>query len=225
MNIPKNILNLYEKNASLLETMNFSRNYDNPLELCNTDAYRKSGLFTETIVNSMFSETHELPPLPDENISRNIGMILVRPDMVHVTAKFESYVSDRFELLYKSNIVMDIDTYWHMYSHDLYRRETMHSRLTRAALYIGSECCLFVFRDNADVSDVKTTDYVHETLRGSQGVYKNGTLRGDIVYHSAIELGLHKLDNNTDPLVALAVDPFGAYQTLANQQSGPLILD
>ena len=138
MNIPKNILNLYEKNASLLETMNFSRNYDNPLELCNTDAYRKSGLFTETIVNSMFSETHELPPLPDENISRNIGMILVRPDMVHVTAKFESYVSDRFELLYKSNIVMDIDTYWHMYSHDLYRRETMHSRLTRAALYIGS---------------------------------------------------------------------------------------
>lgn len=116
---------------------------------------------------------------------------------------------------------MDNRSYWQMYRHDLYRPETMHSRLTRAALYIGSKCSLMVFQSEDDGQE-PLADYMRGTLKGTQGVYQPGTLRGDIVYRNAVDLGLHRLSEpDVDPRIPRAVDPFGAYQTLVTASAGP----
>lgn len=221
MNIPGNIHELSEKNAALLEIMGFDRKIDDPLSLCNPVAYSQTGLFTETMIAAMFNGSPEPTKRSQHRISSAIGMILIRPDMVHAVPEFETFVSDRFHLLHKASVMMDKEMYWQIYSHDLYRPETMHSRLTRAALYIGSPCCLMVFKDRMATPARSVPNYVCTTLKGSQGRYQPDTLRGDIVYRNAIKLGLHRLQQpDIDDRIRLAVDPFGAYQALSSQPSG-----
>lgn len=219
--IPRNIQELDEKNAALLEAIGFKRGIDDPISLCTPTAYRQTKLFSEEMITSMFVGSAEPPKRPDQHVASNIGMILIRPDMVHVASEFETYISDRFQLLHKASVMMDKETYWEMYSHDLYRPETMHSRLTRAALYIGSVCCLMVFKDQPTAPSRFVSDYVCTTLKGYQGSYQTDTLRGDIVYRNAIKLGLHRLQQqDIDERIKQAVDPFGSYVALSSQADG-----
>lgn len=202
--------------------MNFEPGIDDPFELCNEDAYRSTGFFTETMIESMFFGAGPQDDEVSESVPRSIGMILVRPDMTHIKSEFESFLRNRFKILAIENVVMDTATYWQIYRHDLYRTETMHSRLSRAALYIGSRCSLMVFQSLNPDLDIAIPDYARDTLRGNQGVYKPGTLRGEIVYRNALALGLHQLaDPNIDERIRLAADPFNAYQSLANRPTGP----
>lgn len=170
------------------------------------------------MVSAMFREDTETTEKPLQRIAPSIGMILIRPDMLHATPMFETYISSRYVLLEKQTLPMDAESYWHIYKHDFYRPETMHCRLTRAALYIGSPCCLMIFEDQAHTNeDEPVSDYLRNSLKGSQGTYQPGTLRGDIVYRNALRLGFHDLESvYTDERVKYAVDPFGAYQTLAS---------
>lgn len=216
--IPSNLQELADKNSALLERLDFNPGKDNPYELCNPDAYAQSGLFPDTVIKSMFDDERtfkgDASDLP--SVASNIGMILIRPDMTHVSNRFESFISERYEIIHIGTPLIDSQTYWNLYQHDIYRVETMHTRLTRAAIYIGSNCNLFVFQDPDLHIDEPVADHMRNKLKGQQGIYEKDTLRGDIVYKSALELGLHILsDEVVDSRIKVAVDPFSIFRDLA----------
>jgi hypothetical protein len=223
MALPRNIIALAEKNQALLDMLGFTPGKDDPYMLCNEEAYRQSGLFSEAAIANMFSAS-EIPQVTRDNsvIARNIGMVLVRPDMVHITNEIEQFIGERFSILESQGVNINSSTYWRLYQHDFYRRETMHCRLTRAALYIGSQCRLIVFQSTDQQQDIPTADYTRGPLKGSQGVFEPGTLRGDIVFREALRLGLHRLDEATSSEhLRLACDPFTAYRKLAAESNHP----
>lgn len=215
MELPGNILSLYEKNQALLEKMQFDTEADNPLSLCNKEAYIQTELLDEDMVEQMFDDHQQIEAPSDNRIPRQIGMILIRPDMIHASNEFEQFIANRYEIIHTENVALDADAYWNIYKHDFYRPETMHCRLTRAALYIGSVSRLILFKEETnDTNDLPLADHVYQNLKGVQGKRQSGTLRGEIVYNNAIRLGLHKLDQATDKRLKIATDPFRAYRHL-----------
>ena len=168
MAVPYNIQELSDKNELLLAKLNFKPEVDDPFELCSEQAYLHSGLFPKEIIRLMFSQNSGAEQASNQlvHIAKNIGMILMRPDMTHVSRQFESFISDRFEIIHTDSPVIDKGAYWQLYQHDIYRRETMHSRLTRAAIYIGSSCRLIVFRTRSiATSGEPLADHTRNTQR------------------------------------------------------------
>lgn len=223
MILPKNICELAEKNRALLEKINFNPMTDDPLEMCSPEAYAATDLFTSEIIDEIFSNLLEkgTQERAGSTISRAIGMILVRPDMMHKFPAFEDFISARFTLIESQTVRMNTYAYWEIYKHDYYRPETLHSRLSRAALYIGSECRILIFRSTSpNKIEESTADFTFKNLKGRQGVYKPGTLRGDIVYLEAIKLGFHDYQIQYDRQLATAIDPFGVYAMLSSLPEG-----
>jgi hypothetical protein len=221
MAVPDNIRSLAEKSKQLLEELNFDPFNDNPFELCNQSTYAKTGLFPLEIIPKMFGKDigHDIHDGRETTVAKNIGMILIRPDMVHVAPQFETFISERYEILGTDDPVIDSSIYWQLYKHDVYRADTVHSRLNRAALYIGSRSRLVVFKGREhDAGSVPLADFVRNVLKGQQGVQEFDTLRGDIVYRNALALDLHDLSKpNIDPLIPLATDPFTLYRKIVKQ--------
>lgn len=206
---------LAEKNNALLEKLNFDPMQDDPFELDNPATFQESGLFTQQAIGSIFNDEAYVPPTVAERIAPAVGMLLVRPDMVHIAPRVEAFIAERFQLLDASIVTVDPETYWAMYGDAITGREARQSRLTRAAVYIGSPCRLFVFeRMETKIDGIPAADYVFAHLKGKQGVAQEGTLRGDLVYNGAMESGLHTL---ADPQVARATDPFGAYRKIVKE--------
>lgn len=212
--MPKNLIELSDKNQALLEKINFQPEVDNPLNLCSRKAYAATGLFSTEQIDKIFEGGTEEKKQRMRSIAQNVGMILIRPDMVHASKDFEQLISSRFEVEHSEDRIIDAETYWDIYQHDLYRLETMHSRLTRAAIYIGSSCRLIVYREKRSALS-PIADFVHENIKGNQGFYEPGTLRGDVVFRNALSLNFHKIEHeHTDPRIKIATDPFGAYRNL-----------
>lgn len=218
MNLPTNIIDLAEKNLALIERTGFVPGVDDPHELCTPDAYRRTGIFSNVQIDELFDFNTEAPASDAAALSPSTGMILVRPDMFHISSKFEDFIKQRFKIITAENVTMTQAAYWDIYRHDLYRLSTMHSRLTRAAMYIGSTCRLIVFKDAED-SDVNISDQVVRELKGSQGNPQPNTLRGEIVYKEALRLGLHDVCKNGR--IQMATDPFAAYRKLSQEEHGP----
>ena len=218
--LPNNIITLAERNEALLEKINFTPCDDNPIDLCKPEAYLATGLFTDDQVDNIFSSANRDPQTQVRNIgaelSQRVGMILIRPDMLHESSTFENLLHQRFTLLHTEDVIMTSEAYWGIYSHDMYRTDIMHTRLTRAAMYIGSTCKLIIYADLSE-GNYNVADFSRNTLRGNQGVYDPGTLRGEIVYNAGLALGLHTLE---DDIVARAVDPFRAYRDMAARPDG-----
>lgn len=216
MELPRNILSLYEKNRALLESMQYDPEVDDPLMLCNKEAYNKTGLLDEDMVEQMFSGNQRPYGSDGRSIPKHIGMILIRPDMIHAAHEFEKFITAQYSIIHTENIALDAKTYWNIYKHDFYRPETMHCRLTRAAVYIGSVSRLILFKQNTySDDDPPLADHVYKNLKGVQGKRQQGTLRGEIVFNNALKLGLHKLDQTIDDRLKIATDPFRAYRHLA----------
>jgi len=220
---PRNIHHLHEKNTALLEQIGFDPKHDNPNDLRTPEAYRRTGLFTEAAIKTIFAmHTPYERILEHRNaVAEYIGMILVRPDMLHARAKFEQFIKKRFRVLYSGTVTMDPDTYWKIYEHDFHREETHHTSLTRAALCIGSDCQLIVFRGEQPNSK-PLADHVYQELKGVQGVYEPGTLRGEVAYTTAMELGVHH--DQVHQTLRMATDPFGAYRAaVAHRQPTTMV--
>lgn len=217
MGLPQNIIELAEKNEALLDRIGFKGGIDDPYDLCNPEAYLRTGLFTHQQVVDLFEFSDPSIRKEPLQIPKNIGMVLVRPDMLHMTPVFEDFIRERFRIVASENVIMTGGAYWEIYSHDLYRLATMHSRLTRAAMYMGSTCRLIVFTGDDDRRTPLSNEFV-TVYKGMQGSRRANTLRGDIVYHEGLRLGLHTAKVGT---LQSATDPFMAYRRLATEEDGP----
>lgn len=213
-NLPENIEDLADKNIELMRRIGFSER-DNPAELCSPESYRLTGLFTEDMIRQMFFGEDPQPPVQTEEQSSTKALILIRPDMMHARNEFSTFIRDRFKMLLEQEVEMDSQTYWTIYQYDRYSRESMHCRLTRAAISIGSTCCVMLFED-VSTGSKNFADVFFETYKGKQGIYNPQTLRGGIVYAKAITLGLHDaISSQVNKRLWYAADPFGAYRESA----------
>lgn len=210
----KHIEDLAEKNTALLEAMNFNPYHDSPNDLINEESYSASGLFTPEGINCIFGNTEleldEINPVIDPNTS----MILVRPEMEHAIGDFRNFLSDRFRIIHDTEVTVQPQQYWNLYADAIVRRETDFSRLTRAAVFIGSPSRVITFVDPArGESDIPLADMIYKDLKGVQGVATAGTLRGEVVYENVIMAGFQRiLRDDCDETLKRAIDPFGAYR-------------
>jgi len=228
MSAPSNIHALAEKAAEITARIGFDPARDDPFELDHPDVFRDSGLFEPEAIARIFGNKDVATTSPDEAeelepstlYPQAIGMVLVRPDMLHIAPQVEEFVGDRFEIIDSVTTEVGPEVYWQMYSEAIVGRETRNSRLSRAAIYVGSACQMIVFRaKDSQPTEEPTADYVYEQLKGKQGVAQPDTLRGELVLEGALAIGAHQLVDRT---VALALDPFGAYRKIVREdQNGP----
>lgn len=209
-----NIEHLAEKNRALLDRLNFDPTVDNPDDLNNREVFADSGLFPEEAIDTIFMNSSVESRLADSIVPPNVGALLVRPDMVHASSEVEHFIADRFRIIFQDTVELDAHKYWDIYAPAIVGREVEATRLTRAAVYIGSPCRLMVFMNLVDEPPQATADEVYERYKGKQGVYEPGTLRGDVVFSQAIMANFHRLAEDTyhDPTLRQAIDPFGAYK-------------
>ena len=205
---------LAEKDTALLEKLNFDPQRDDPFELDNLETFQETGLFCKAALARMFDKDDAKDVVEqtyEADIPASVGMLLVRPDMVHIAPKIEQFIGERFSLLDVSDITVTPEQYWSMYEHVITSKERTYSRLTRAAIYLNSQCRLMVF-ERAETEDdgIPAPDHLFE-FKDKQGIEEIGTLRGDIIYGEALKIGLHKLE---DPQIAHVADPFGAYRKI-----------
>lgn len=212
--IRRNFNRIAENNAALLEKLNFDPQRDDPFELDKLETLQTTGLFCKTALERMFSENvtdRVAEPSFEERVPADVGMLLVRPDMVHIAPEIERFLGEHFSLLEVSDITVTPEQYWSMYEHVITSKERTYSRLTRAAIYLGSPSRLMVFeRQETEKDGVSAPDHLFK-FKGKQGIEEPGTLRGDIVYKEAVDVGLHTLN---DPQIAHIADPFGAYRKM-----------
>lgn len=213
--LPKSIEDLAEKNLDLMSRIGFSTG-DDPEELRTPESYQATGLFTQEMINKMFFEDPSTTvTAAAERTIDDKTLVLIRPDMFHARNDFMRFLSERFRIIADTEFVMDTETYWQIYRYDHYTRESMHCRLTRAAISIGSMCHLVIVEGN-DTSDVNFADFFFSRYKGKQGVFQSNTLRGDIVYRNATALGVHQFDpDGGGETLWHAADPFNAYRSSA----------
>lgn len=219
-----NIEALVEKNQAILDRLSFQRDA-HPYELRSRETYLKTGLFSEEIIDDIFS-FHEVPAHElSSSVPEYIGMLLIRPEMTHITPMFKEFIDEFYTVCHTEDVEITTEAYWKIYRHDLYRPETLDSRLTRAAIYIGSLCRLVVFKDeNHQPMERPVSDKVFSFLKGKQGIYQQGTLRGEVVYNEALNLGFHRIHSTSEEYyvrLSQAIDPFGAYRRLSERPKGP----
>lgn len=211
----ENISALAEKSDALAKNIGFQPGVDDPFELDTPSVYRASGLFSESAIDTIFGNA-ELPDATVQpSIPVSVGMLLIRPDMFHLAPRVEAFVEQHFTLRESTTTVVTPDTYWALYADAITGRETAQSRLTRAAVYVGSPCKLLLFEQAAE-QGMAAADRMFYHYKGKQGIEQPDTLRGDLVYHEALRMGLHTLADNH---LAQAVDPFGAYRKIVRERT------
>src|SRR5207302_3001928 len=103
---------------------------------------------------------------------------------------------------------------WTMYEHVIVSKERIYSRLTRAAVYLSRPARLMVFgRRETEADGISAIDDFSK-FKGKQGVEASGTLRGELIYNEAMQLGFHILEDSEAAHVA---DPFGSYRKMMRE--------
>lgn len=210
-----NIKHLAEKNEALLKKINFDPINEDPFELDNPVTFKESGLFPDHAVMTIFNEScnstdTSINKFNKFQVPKDIGMLLIRPDMLHVTSEVEDFVRKDYRILESTITEVNPDMYWAMYEDAITHKESFRSRFTRASVFIGSACRLIVLKSKINLPESSVADEL-VLAKGRQGEYQQSTFRGDIVYRSAVSSGFNTLKDKT---TALAVDPFGAYRKI-----------
>jgi 2-phosphoglycerate kinase len=169
-----------------------------------------------SIISYIDSEEKELMR---EISAFNPGMILVRPEMYHNCNAFKDFLErNGFNVLFEADVELDIERYERLYEDAISIPDAQATMPTRTLVYTDSPCKLMVFADERNRYQGALADNFFEEFKGREGIYTPNTLRGDIVYQEARRLGYHEL---TDPVLADALDPFGAYRRIVQSPSGP----
>lgn len=145
------------------------------------------------------------------------GMLFIRPENVQAVDSYIKFLEDRgLNVIYKTKTRISFDQYLSMYYHGLIPKESRYDFPTRTLNYINKDCYLLVvYSDNENIYPV--SDYL-TSIKGKQGKYTEGTLRGDVAYNLLKEFvssdGLSFSDNNLN----LLFDPIGMSRLLVRNQ-------
>lgn len=108
-----------------------------------------------------------------------LGLILVRPEVYYYKDQYKKFLEQRnLEVLFQKKIILDIRQYLLLYYDSFILSDTMYDFPSRTLNYIDNDSYLFIVTSR---SKDNIADYLY-SIKGIQGKYENGTLRGDISY-------------------------------------------
>lgn len=220
--LPLSIINLANKNMKNLEKLK----YFSIITLLNYD-FTQSQKLGEDYMESVLprdkfklkaNEGNSITEIPiakkeliDSLISKNIAMILVRPEMFHIHDQFSNFISQLgLKIFYTAERSISLDQYWTLYKGSIRFADAVPSMPTRTMVYTDSPVMLIAFVDPLQ-SHPNLASFFETNFKGKEGIYNQHTLRGGIVYPEAKKLGFDNLENQ---IVENATDPFKGYRHL-----------
>lgn len=138
----------------------------------------------------------------------NFGLILVRPEVYYYRNLYRTFLEERgFEVLYEKRISIDFRQYLLLYYDSLILSDTIHDFPSRTLNYIDNDSYLFVVT-NREKTNV--ANYLY-SIKGTQGRFEIGTLRGDLSYKLLKE---NIKDGELKKEAIIPLDPIGAGRML-----------
>jgi hypothetical protein len=220
--IPQTIINLADKNIRTLEKLK----YLSIVTLANYDFTYSQKLGADYMENVLpaekyklkINESNSITEIPETKkelinslISKNIAMILVRPEMFHIHDQFSNFISNLgLKVFYTAERSISFDQYWNLYKGSIRFPDAIPSMPTRTMVYTDSPVMLIAFVDPLK-SHSNLASLFETNFKGKEGSYNQHTLRGGVVYPEAKKLGFDTLENQ---IIENATDPFKGYQHL-----------
>lgn len=180
---------------------------------------RLDGSVSEIAHRTRGPETEKSKLLDEVLADRNIGMLLVRPEMYHHSAEFSKFLeSNGYAVLHEADKEIGIHQFEQIYSTQLLDPGNANLMPTNTMTYLHSPCKLVVFsKPQKSLEDpLATADEFVAIHKGQAGVPDPLTLRGSIVYDEAKRLGFDTLANET---IAEALDPMGIYRHIIGHRN------
>ena len=137
-----------------------------------------------------------------------LGLILVRPEVYYYRDKYKQFIEQRnLEILFEKKVSLDIRQYLLLYYDSFILSDTMYDFPSRTLNYIDNDSYLFIVTSRS-IDNI--ANYLY-SIKGIQGKYEKGTLRGDISYR-LLKDNLHDGKFIKEAIVPL--DPIGAGRML-----------
>ena len=163
----------------------------------------------------MKKDVYELPnyqekfEVSSEPINKDIGFVIIRPDMRHIDQTLLTFLeNNNLEIVKCFEKKVDYSQYKKIYEKDLFEKMENNPRMlftipSRTLVYLAGNSNIVLFRQKT-LSDEHSSDYVVNNLKGLEGRPEENTIRGDIVYKECL-----KLQESGELL-----DPFGMYEKM-----------
>ena len=154
-----------------------------------------------------YLDSLNLEELQEVDFSK-LGLILVRPEVYYYREEYRTFLEERdLEVVFEKKIRLDFKEYLLLYYDSFILDDTMYDFPSRTFNYIDNDSYLFVVTS-------KTKDNVADylfSIKGKQGRYEIGTLRGDVSY-TLLKDNVHEGMFIKEAIIPL--DPIGAGRML-----------
>lgn len=169
-------------------------------------------------INSMYKDLKKKNEFRKDFFSdinfNNTGLILVRPENIGLVSKYEKFLNSLdLDIIYKKYIKINFEQYWLLYHHGLICEDAVCDFPTRTLNYANKLCCLLVVRTIKDIVQ-PLPDYLN-SIKGKQGKFQTGTLRGEIGYNGLKNIVTSDGIYFNEKLNNLLFDPTGMCRLLS----------
>jgi hypothetical protein len=179
--------------------------------------------FGDKFLENIMSEnadglTHSTDPEIEEFLAKfnNIGMLIIRPEMYHISAKIENFLNQKgLDILDTFNLPINYKQYLSLYRDVVKNPKAKFSMPTRTLTYTNGESRVIICIDRSPQNYTSLPDKIVKDFKGVGGVLstEKQTIRGSIIYEEAIKLGFHEL---LDQTIREAIDPFGVLRLIVD---------
>lgn len=143
----------------------------------------------------------------------DVGLVLVRPECYMIKDKFKTFLRiNGYDILHESSIRINFKQYLLLYYDSFILDSTFYDFPSRTFNYIDNDCYLFVVKKttyNKSVSDCLCK------LKGIQGIYRQGTMRGDLGF-CFLKQNIENYKFLSDAVIPL--DPIGSARMLVRNK-------
>lgn len=142
----------------------------------------------------------------------NIGLILVRPECFVNREEYKKFLEKKgLEVLYEKRIQLNFRQYLLLYYYSFILEDTIYDFPSRTFNYINNDSYLLIVKEK---SKRNVADYLC-SIKGRQGRFEPGTLRGDIAYNF---LKSNVVDGKLIKNAIIPLDPIGTARMLTRNK-------
>lgn len=170
----------------------------------------------DTIHRDVTESVSASSELLEEVALDRIGLIVVRPELLGLADDCIHMLEQAgLQLIFDETTRIDFRQYWSLYGAGLRDPESRLDFPTRTLNYISHDIRLLVVcADPSSLPEETVSDYITKELKGRQGSYTAGTLRGELAYLALRDLIAVDGQSFIDGTASMALDPIGAYRQL-----------
>lgn len=171
-------------------------------------------------LNRMHDEIVAQTLAPEDSL-RNVdigglGIVVVRPEAMDLVNECKDLLNSYgLKTVLDKKMQIEFEQYWSLYGPGLSDPESRYDFPTRTLNYINKDLLVLVVSGTLNTLHLAPiSDFITDYLKGRQGSYDPGTLRGDIAYTALRDLVSFDGNRFLTPNMNLAMDPIGAYRQL-----------